>query len=104
MWFVGRRGVMAAIVAASFGSAAFSAAAAAEALKEVRIDWATYNPVSMLLKNKGLLEKEFDKDGIAVDWVQTLGSNKAQEFLKDGSIDLESTAGTAGLVGNIKSN
>src|SRR5262245_55544477 len=101
MWFVGRRGVMAAIVAASFGSAAVSAAAAAETLKEVRIDWATYNPVSMLLKNKGLLEKEFAKDGIAVVWVQTLGSNKALEFLNAGSIDFGSTAGSAALVSKI---
>ncbi|GCC47222.1 hypothetical protein chiPu_0031239, partial [Chiloscyllium punctatum] len=40
------------------------AALAADALKEIRIDWATYNPVSMVLKQKGLLEKEFAKDGI----------------------------------------
>jgi len=38
---------------------------AAEPLKEIHIDWATYNPVSMILKQKGLLEKEFAKDGIA---------------------------------------
>ncbi|HET9583930.1 MAG TPA: aliphatic sulfonates ABC transporter substrate-binding protein, partial [Bradyrhizobium sp.] len=30
---------------------------AADAPKEIRIDWATYNPVSMILKQKGLLEK-----------------------------------------------
>ena len=35
------------------------AAFAADALKEIHIDWATYNPVSMILKQKGLLEKEF---------------------------------------------
>ena len=33
------------------------AAFAADPLKEIRIDWATYNPVSMVLKQKGLLEK-----------------------------------------------
>src|SRR3954470_14080693 len=49
--------------------------------KTINIDWATYNPVSMLLKEKGLLEKEFAKDGIGIRWVQTLGSNKALEFL-----------------------
>ena len=26
---------------------------AAEALKEIHIDWATYNPVSMILKQRG---------------------------------------------------
>ncbi len=69
------------------------AAFAADALKEIRIDWATYNPVSMVLKQKGLLEKEFAKDGISVVWVQSAGSNKALEFLNAGSIDFGSTAG-----------
>ena len=54
---------------------------AADALKEIRIDWATYNPVSMVLKQQGLLEKEFAKDGISIVWVQSAGSNKALEFL-----------------------
>ena len=81
-----------------------SAAWAADALKEIRIDWATYNPVSMLLKNKGLLEKAFAKDGIAIVWVQTLGSNKALEFLNAGSIDFGSTAGSAALVAKINGN
>ena len=74
------------------------AALAADALKEIRIDWATYNPVSMVLKQKGLLEKEFAKDGIGIVWVQSAGSNKALEFLNAGSIDFGSTAGSAALV------
>ena len=77
---------------------------AAEKPKEIRLDWATYNPVSMVLKEQGLLEKEFAKDGIAVRWVQTLGSNKALEFLSAGSIDFGSTAGSAALVSKINGN
>src|ERR1700738_1308060 len=77
---------------------------AAEALKEIHIDWATYNPVSMILKQKGLLEKEFAKDGIGIVWVQSAGSNKALEFLNAGSIDLGSTAGSAALVARINGN
>jgi sulfonate transport system substrate-binding protein len=77
---------------------------AADKPKEIRLDWATYNPVSMVLKDKGLLEKEFAKDGIAVRWVQTLGSNKALEFLNAGSIDFGSTAGSAALVAKINGN
>jgi sulfonate transport system substrate-binding protein len=72
--------------------------------REIRIDWATYNPVSLVLKEKGLLEKEFEKDGIGVRWVQTLGSNKALEFLNAGSIDFGSTAGAAALIGRINGN
>src|SRR5579872_238871 len=70
----------------------------------INIDWATYNPVSMVLKEKGLLEKEFAKDGIGIRWVQTLGSNKALEFLNAGSIDFGSTAGAAALIGKINGN
>src|SRR5947199_4432296 len=89
------------------GAVAFAmtqAAKAADPLKEIRIDWATYNPVSMVLKQKGLLEKEFAKDGISVIWVQSAGSNKALEFLNAGSIDFGSTAGSAALVARINGN
>lgn len=72
--------------------------------KDIRIDWATYNPVSMVLKDRGFLEKEFEKDGIGIVWVQTLGSNKALEFLNAGSIDFGSTAGSAALLGRINGN
>ena len=50
---------------------------AADKPKEIRVDWATYNPVSMLLKDKGFLEKEFAKDGIAIRWVKTVSSSNA---------------------------
>jgi sulfonate transport system substrate-binding protein len=79
-------------------------ASAADALKEIRLDWATYNPVSMILKQRGLLEKEFAKDGIGIVWVQSAGSNKALEFLNAGSIDFGSTAGSAALVARINGN
>jgi sulfonate transport system substrate-binding protein len=79
-------------------------ARAADKPSEIRIDWATYNPVSMVLKQNGLLEKEFAKDGIGVRWVQSLGSNKALEYLNAGSIDFGSTAGSAALLGKINGN
>jgi sulfonate transport system substrate-binding protein len=80
------------------------AATAVAQVKEIRIDWATYNPVSLVLKEKGLLEKEFTRDGITIRWVQTLGSNKALEFLNAGSLDFGSTAGAAALVSKINGN
>src|ERR1700745_4505804 len=81
-----------------------SALFAADNPKEIRIDWATYNPVSMVLKDKGLLEKEFARDGLSIRWVQTLGSNKALEFLNAGSIDFGSSAGSAALGAQINGN
>jgi sulfonate transport system substrate-binding protein len=94
------------ILAAAVGAVALapSAALAQAKPKEIRLDWATYNPVSMVLKEQGLLEKEFAKDGISIRWVQTLGSNKALEFLNAGSIDFGSTAGAAALVAKINGN
>ncbi|MFL5031257.1 MAG: aliphatic sulfonate ABC transporter substrate-binding protein [Xanthobacteraceae bacterium] len=86
------------------GLAPSSALFAADNPKEIRIDWATYNPVSMVLKEKGLLEKEFAREGVSIRWVQTLGSNKALEFLNAGSIDFGSTAGAAALVAKINGN
>ncbi|NKL01061.1 aliphatic sulfonate ABC transporter substrate-binding protein [Rhizobium leguminosarum bv. viciae] len=73
-------------------------------LSEIRIDWATYNPVSVLLKKEGLLEKEFAKDNISIRWVQSAGSNKALEFLNAGSIDFGSTAGAAALIARVNGN
>jgi sulfonate transport system substrate-binding protein len=71
---------------------------------EINIDWATYNPVSIVLKQQGLLEQEFAKDKISIRWVQSLGSNKALEFLNAGSIDFGSTAGAAALIGKVNGN
>lgn len=90
---------------AFLGFAAFaSLPAKAAELKEIRIDWATYSPLSIVLKEKGLIEKEFSKDGVAIRWVQSLGSNKALEFLNAGSLDFGSTAGAAALVARINGN
>jgi sulfonate transport system substrate-binding protein len=101
MTLFSRRSIaIAAIVAALMPAAA----RAADKPKEIVIDWATYNPVSMVLKDKGLLEKEFAKDGIGIRWVQTLGSNKALEFLSAGSLDFGSSAGAAALIGKINGN
>src|SRR5262247_3599872 len=77
---------------------------AADNPKEIYVDWATYNPVSMLLKDKGFLEKEFAKDGIKVVWVQTNSSSNALQFLNAGSINFGSTAGSAALVARINGN
>ena len=93
-----------AFVAAFAIGLAAAPALAAEPPKEIRIDWATYNPVSLVLKERGLLEAEFQKDGIAIRWVQSAGSNKALEFLNASSLDFGSTAGAAALIGRINGN
>lgn len=97
-----RRLIIAGLAAATFGLGA--SAVQAQAPKEIRIDYATYNPVSLLLKERGILEKALAADGISVRWVQSAGSNKALEFLNAGSIDFGSTAGAAALIGRINGN
>ncbi|WP_105567618.1 aliphatic sulfonate ABC transporter substrate-binding protein [Microbacterium halophytorum] len=60
------------------------------------IDWATYNPLSLVIKEQGILEEELGDD-VAVEWLPSAGSNKANELLRSGSVDVGSTAGSAAL-------
>src|ERR1022692_3097664 len=102
MSLLSRRSILASV--ALVGLLPTTALFAADKPSTITVDWATYNPVSIILKDKGLLEKEFAKDGISIRWVQTLGSNKALEFLNAGSIDFGSTAGSAALLAKINGN
>ncbi|CCG39965.1 aliphatic sulfonate ABC transporter substrate-binding protein [Magnetospirillum molischianum] len=81
-----------------------SIALAADKVDEVRIDYAYYNPVSLVLKDKGWLEQDLAKDGIKVRWVLSLGSNKALEYLNAKSLDFGSSAGSAALLARINGN
>lgn len=62
------------------------------------VDYAYYNPVSLILKKYGWLDRALEKDGTALSWVLSLGSNKANQFLASGSAQLTSTAGSAALL------
>lgn len=70
----------------------------------IKIDYATYNPVALVLKEKGYLEEELKADGIKVEWVKSLGSNKALEFLNSKSVDFGSTAGAAAWIAKANGN
>lgn len=60
------------------------------------LDWATYNPLSLIVRDQGLIEETLG-DEVEVEWVQSAGSNKANELLRSGSADIASTAGSAAL-------
>jgi sulfonate transport system substrate-binding protein len=77
---------------------------AEERVDTIKLDWAYYNPLSLVLKEKGWLEEEFKKDGIKIEWSQSLGSNKALELLRSKSVDFGSTAGAAALLGRANGN
>ena len=78
-----------------------AAPAAGEApakLEVIRLDYAYYNPSSLVLRKFGWLEEELAKENITVEWVLSAGSNKANEFLRSEAIDFGSTAGAAALL------
>ncbi|MGO1307538.1 MAG: aliphatic sulfonate ABC transporter substrate-binding protein [Microbacterium gubbeenense] len=60
------------------------------------VDWATYNPLSLVIKEQGLIENVLGDD-VEVEWLQSAGSNKANELLRSESVDVGSTAGSAAL-------
>ena len=63
----------------------------------LNIDFATYNPLSLIIKNKGWLEATLG-DKVKVNWVQSAGSSAANLALRSGAIDIGSTAGSAALL------
>ncbi|TNC18335.1 aliphatic sulfonate ABC transporter substrate-binding protein [Georgenia sp. 311] len=61
------------------------------------VDFATYNPLSLVVREQGWLEETLGPD-VTVEWVQSAGSNKANELLRSGAADIASTAGSAALL------
>lgn len=76
--------------------AAADAAAALPAV--IRLDYANWSPIGLVLRSQGFVEQEFAADGVAVEWVFSQGSNKSMEFLRSNSIDIGSSAGVAALI------
>jgi sulfonate transport system substrate-binding protein len=100
---ISRRGALGLLTAAA-ASSFFSSNVLAQTPAEIRLDFASYNPVSLVLRSRGTLERALAADGVRVRWVQSAGSNKALEFLNAGSLDFGSTAGAAALIGRINGN
>lgn len=98
---VNRRRLLTFAAAAPLAAAAsrFAPAAKAQELPAtVRLDYAYYNPSSLVLKRFGWLEEALAPQNVGVEWVHSAGSNKANEFLRSDAIDFGSTAGAAALL------
>ncbi|MEE1621762.1 aliphatic sulfonate ABC transporter substrate-binding protein [Zafaria sp. J156] len=80
------------------GAATAAGDAAGSGATTLNIDFATYNPLSLVIKEKGWLEATLADRGVTVNWIQSAGSNKANEALRAGAIDVGSTAGSAALL------
>ncbi len=95
--------VAAAAVLSACGSDTATDEASAEAggsglgVEEIRLDWATYNPASLVLKEQGWLEEAVGDD-VSVTWEFSAGSAPANELLRGDVVDFNSTAGAAALL------
>jgi sulfonate transport system substrate-binding protein len=74
------------------------ALASAGPINSLGISYAYYDPLSLILKNKHVLQDAFGPK-IAINWVLSQGSNKALEYLRGSSIEFGQTAGSAALLG-----
>ena len=89
------RGLIALMIAAlAWTAVACGSDDGADSAKSVKLDYAYYNPLSLVIRDQKVLE---DK-GYEVTWVLSAGSNKANEALRSNALDLGSTAGAAALV------
>lgn len=84
------------------GTAPVASGAADPALSELRLDYATYSPPSLVLKKQGWVEDAFK--GTTVKWVYSGGSSNALNFLQGNAIDFGSTAGSAALLSRANGN
>jgi sulfonate transport system substrate-binding protein len=86
------------LTAAGAAALASSVPLRVRAADKIGIDYAYYNPPSLVLKAKGWLDEALAKRGASAEWVLSLGSNKANQFLQAGAIQFGSTAGSAALL------
>lgn len=104
----GRRSVLAGLLAAPLsmglsgcllqGEGRGSVGGVSTADGALTLDYATYNPLSLVIRAQGWLEEALEPEGVEVRWVFSAGSNKANELLRAEAVDLGSTAGVAALL------
>lgn len=81
-----------------------SATAGSVLPSEITIDYANWNPLSLIVHDKGLVEEEFKDDNVKVNWIVTQSGNKSMEFLMSGSVDLAVSPGTSPLLSHVNGN
>lgn len=89
-------GLLAGCVSGESSTGAVKPAASTTSEKTLNLDYAYYNPESLVIKDQGWLEQALPKTKIT--WVLSAGSNKANENLRAGVVDFGSTAGTPALL------
>lgn len=61
----------------------------------LKLDYAYWNPLSLVIRDQGWLEEELADQGYTVEWILSGGSNVALENLNAEAIDIGSSAGSA---------
>ena len=84
--------------AALLGALTTISPASAASISTLSLSYAYYDPLSLVLKEKSLLQDAVGR-GVKLNWVLSQGSNKALEFLRGNSIQFGQTAGSAALLG-----
>ena len=64
-------------------------------LEVLRLDYAYWNPLSLVIRDQGWLEEELAEQGIEVEWIFSAGSSTALQNLNARAIDVASSAGSA---------
>lgn len=82
------------------GTLAMSAAMAAELPKEINIVYvkAPFNLQNIVMKEKGMLEKAFEKDGVKVNWKTITSGSKQTQAMAGGAIDISAVMNTSSLL------
>ena len=79
------------------GCVAGEAAPSTEENQLLRIDYAYWNPLSLVIKDQGWLEEALSEQGYSVEWILSAGSSKAIENLNAEALDIASSAGAAAV-------
>lgn len=64
---------------------------------ELRVDYADYNPLSLVLKKFNWLDEEFKADNVRIHWVFSPGSDAALKNLQADSLDVASSGSLSSL-------
>lgn len=77
------------------GEGADSQTGAGDSPEVLRLDYAYWNPLSLVIRDQGWLEEDLADEGMSVEWVLSAGSSVALQNLNARAIDVASSAGSA---------
>ena len=89
------------LLAAALVAACFSGSALAGALpQEINLVYvkSPFNLQNMVMKEQGLLEKEFAKDNVKINWKTITSGAKQSQAMAAGSVDISAVMNTASLL------